>query len=299
MSAIAINIIIADDDQDALDLLAHQLKGCDFNLHMYKSAEELLTTLHSQPKGFDVVLLDMNMHGGMSGLDCLKIIKASEAHRYLPVILQTSENNSKIITDALEAGAFYFLEKTTERKIIQAVIYSAMENKVRFHDFENERRTLKSGLQYIENAQFCIRTLAEMDILTALLTTAYPDPNRVSIGIHELLTNAIEHGNLNITYDGKSKLILENKWNDEIKKRLASREHKNKTVEVHIKKTTEQIILTITDQGNGFNCKSYLEIDPCRLFDPHGRGIAVAKSMSFDELTYVGKGNQVVAVVNL
>ena len=41
----------------------------------------------------------------------------------------------------------------------------------------------------------------------------------------------------------------------------------------------------------------YLTFDPERAFDPNGRGIAMAKMLSFSELEYRGKGNQVVATV--
>ncbi len=294
-----IDILVVDDDPDALDLLTHQLKGDAFNLHLCQSAQDALQTLSDQPQKFDVVLMDINMPGGMNGLECLTKIKAEDAFQNIPVILQTEVHNPGIITKALSAGAFYFLEKTSDSAVIQAVILSAMGNKVRFQEVEDHKRTLESGLQFVEEARFRIRTLEEMNTLTALLCTAFPHPDKVTLGIHELLTNAIEHGNLGITYDTKSQLILENKWKDEVERRLELEENKRKTVETVLKISDEEIELTIIDQGEGFRCENYLEIDPCRLFDAHGRGIAVAKSLSFDELEYIGKGNQVRAVVKL
>ena len=41
-----------------------------------------------------------------------------------------------------------------------------------------------------------------------------------------------------------------------------------------------------------------MDFDPDRAFDPHGRGIAVARLSSFDDLEYIGDGNEVVATVN-
>ena len=55
--------------------------------------------------------------------------------------------------------------------------------------------------------------------------------------------------------------------------------------------------ITITDQGVGFDCQSYLTIDENRAFDSHGRGIAMAKMLSFDGLEYRGVGNQVVCTL--
>jgi hypothetical protein len=43
----------------------------------------------------------------------------------------------------------------------------------------------------------------------------------------------------------------------------------------------------------------FLSFDPDRAFDPNGRGIAMARMMSFASLEYQGKGNVVVARVSL
>lgn len=55
----------------------------------------------------------------------------------------------------------------------------------------------------------------------------------------------------------------------------------------------------MTDEGNGFDWNKYLEMSPDRAFDMHGRGIAMARMLSFDDLQYQGKGNVVVGKVNL
>ena len=58
-------------------------------------------------------------------------------------------------------------------------------------------------------------------------------------------------------------------------------------------RTPSEIILTIRDEGQGFDWQRYLELDPARATDPHGRGIALSKMMSFDEVEYQGAGNVV------
>ena len=49
----------------------------------------------------------------------------------------------------------------------------------------------------------------------------------------------------------------------------------------------------ISDQGDGFDWQPYLDIDLSRIFDTHGRGIAMARGLSFDQVEFLGKGNQV------
>ena len=57
--------------------------------------------------------------------------------------------------------------------------------------------------------------------------------------------------------------------------------------------------VTIIDQGPGFDWGGYLEFSPERVFDLHGRGIAMSRSVSFDSLEYRGTGNTVVTTVAL
>jgi hypothetical protein len=57
------------------------------------------------------------------------------------------------------------------------------------------------------------------------------------------------------------------------------------------------VVFTISDQGGGFDWQKYLAFDPSRAFDPNGRGIAMAKLISFSAIEYQGCGNVVVATV--
>jgi hypothetical protein len=76
-------------------------------------------------------------------------------------------------------------------------------------------------------------------------------------------------------------------------------ENAEKIVSVLLERSSKEICITISDCGEGFDWKNYLEISPERAFDPNGRGIAMSRMMSFDTLKYLGNGNQVVASVKL
>ncbi len=51
------------------------------------------------------------------------------------------------------------------------------------------------------------------------------------------------------------------------------------------------------DEGNGFVWQNYLEFSTERAFDLHGRGVAMAKTICFGSLEYLGKGNEVRATL--
>jgi len=58
-----------------------------------------------------------------------------------------------------------------------------------------------------------------------------------------------------------------------------------------------ELTFVIRDQGAGFDWQGYLEMSPERAFDTHGRGIAMSRMISFDNLEYRGRGNEVKAVI--
>ncbi|SCA57775.1 putative Response regulator receiver protein [Candidatus Terasakiella magnetica] len=294
-----IKILVVDGDPYAQNLLADQLTDKKHQLSFFETGKKALNELNTHPERYDVVIIDFDLCEEMSDLQCLHAIKDDEKFIHLPVIIKTDNHNITFISDALSAGAFYFLEKSTDKKVVQSLVHSAKKHKEQSEHNDFKHAQARKGIKFAKNASFAIRTLDEMEQLTSLLCCAYPEPESVNLGIHELLTNAIEHGNLGLEYQKKSQLVLDNDWQNEIYRRLNLPENINKFVEVELTITDKEIELVITDQGKGFRSESYMEIDPCRMFDAHGRGIAMALQISFDEVEYIGCGNQVRTVVKL
>ena len=114
-----------------------------------------------------------------------------------------------------------------------------------------------------------------------------------SAGLIELFINAVEHGNLGISYDDKTQLLLDSCLDDEIDRRLKLPENSQKFVEVRFARNADQMKVHIVDQGQGFDYAKYLDFDPERVFDPHGRGIALSHNKFFSGVTYWGTGNEV------
>jgi hypothetical protein len=150
----------------------------------------------------------------------------------------------------------------------------------------------------INNCQFFIKTLIEAESLACFVANCFPDPERVVPGIAESLINAIEHGNLGVTYKEKTWLTKEGTWRKEVSRRSFLPEYKDKTVEVVFRKEEDAFIIKIIDCGEDFSWKNYLEIDPARELDNHRRGIAQSNAISFDSLVYNSEGNEVAGIVS-
>jgi phosphoserine phosphatase RsbU/P len=150
-----------------------------------------------------------------------------------------------------------------------------------------------------EEAGYEVRTLAEARDLATLIASLHPDPDRIVIGLTELLVNAVEHGNLGITYEEKASLLDRGAYDAEISRRLALPAFASRKVKVKVTRDGVTLATRIEDEGDGFDWLPYLDVDPERALTCNGNGIAIAREMSFDELRYEGRGNVVVATVRL
>jgi anti-sigma regulatory factor (Ser/Thr protein kinase) len=148
-------------------------------------------------------------------------------------------------------------------------------------------------------ASFEVRTLVDARDLATELAAAYPDPERVVMGLTELLVNAVEHGNLGIDYEEKAALLDRGEFEREIDRRLALPELALRRVRVTLRRDAEHITTSIEDEGDGFDWLPYLDPDPDRILASNGHGIAIARGVCFDDVTYHGRGNRVVATVRL
>lgn len=156
----------------------------------------------------------------------------------------------------------------------------------------------KSAVGRMMAGIFEIRTMSEAEKLSSMLAMHYPSPEKAATGIWELLSNAIEHGNLEIDHEEKARLLHRGQFDDEIAHRLSLVEFSSRVARVEFERRKEAIHLRVTDEGAGFDFMRYLSDDVPGV-KPNGRGIFIARRMCFDRLTYWGRGNVVEAAIGI
>jgi serine phosphatase RsbU (regulator of sigma subunit) len=119
------------------------------------------------------------------------------------------------------------------------------------------------------------------------------DPAAAGFGLLELLINAVEHGNLGIRLEDKCELVATGRWEQEVAARFAKPENAAKFVEVRCRREGERLLISIRDQGAGFDWRGFLAMDEASVFRPNGRGIALAREVAFETMEYSSPGNQV------
>jgi Histidine kinase-like ATPase domain len=197
----------------------------------------------------------------------------------------------------LQAGAYYYLTKPYERDSLLSIVRAALSDAATRADLQNRLREHENALQLMLEGQFELKTVDEAARLASFLAQATPCPGSAILGLSELLINSVEHGNLGITYSEKGELKRLDLWQQEVARRSALDENRDKRVRVQLSRERGKLRLRISDEGQGFDWRKYLDFDPERAFDPNGRGIALARLGSFDSLDYEGCGNVVVATL--
>ena len=292
------HILLIEDEDIIAGFIEHTLTKEDIQVTLMSNAESAWNFLQEDRESIDAILLDRNLPG-MGGLEFLHRLKRSPELQRIPVIIETAASEQESIQQGIDAGAYYYLVKPLQRELLIPIVTEAANQ---YRDYCKLNETLAEtslALSLLDKAEFSLRTLDEARLLTNAISQMYPDPKRVATGLLELLVNGIEHGNLNISYEEKTHLLMSRQWHEEVEKRLRQPEYQDRKVVVQYEKGPNQITLTITDEGQGFDWAPYLEIQPERVFHLHGRGIAMARRISFDSLDYQGCGNRVIATVQL
>lgn len=287
-----IRILAVDDEPLNLIVITECLEEFGYELHTAADGETAWSMMQAQ--SYDLVILD-RMMPGLDGLSLLKRIKTDARWRKLPVIMQTAAAAQHEVREGIAAGAYFYLTKPYEPESLQVMVSTLAQ------DLNEQAKLREAGAHFslvihqMTEGCFFFRTLEQAQGLATALANLCEDPASSCMGLSEILVNAVEHGNLGITYQEKSLLRQNTQWEAEIQRRLACAPWQTRRAQVTVSRTADEVIFTIADEGDGFNWMPFLEVDPARIFDMNGRGIAMARKLSFLSLDYQGKGNVVVA----
>ena len=106
-------ILVVDDEIDTLELLRTVLEHEKFKVLKAVNGKDALEQVKQIP---DLVLLDVRMPGGLSGLDVCKQLKQDERYKEIPVIIFSAKVLDRDIELGLKAGAVEYVTKPFSSK---------------------------------------------------------------------------------------------------------------------------------------------------------------------------------------
>ncbi len=286
----SLNILAVDDEAFNLEILSEWLLDWGVNVESAENGRQALALLDAAEQPFDAILLD-RMMPEMDGLEFLAAMKAQPQWKDIPVIMQSAAATVDEVQSALSAGIWYYLSKPFDRR----KLFSMIETAVTDSWIHKQLRKLasESCCSEMDHHPIEIQTLAQAQEAAIRLAHLSTEPEKVAVGLFELLLNAIEHGNLEIGYHDKTRLLNNHHWMEEIESRLCRTAYRSRIVKVSVNETETEIEYVIEDQGKGFKSKNYMQLQTHRAADNHGRGIAYANRFSFNRMEFLGTGNEV------
>lgn len=102
----SLRVLVADDEEDILEIIQDRLEACGFNVITAVNGTEALRKIKTQK--FDGVFLDVKMPE-MTGIEVLEEVRKSD--KRLPIIIVTSSTSREAAIDSIAKGANEFILK--------------------------------------------------------------------------------------------------------------------------------------------------------------------------------------------
>lgn len=246
----------------------------------------------------DIVITELFLPDG-SGLAVTKVLRQRRAA--CPVIVMAQDAPESVAVQALRCGAIDYLHKPIAEDELAQALYRA-------------RQLLPGALTDLSGVcRSECRLAVDSDpthipgILSWLIKTTastLPELRQLHLrgALQELLINAVEHGNLDISYGEKQQALASGKYDELLAKRLAQPRYKNRQVIVHVlyERDAARMVYRIVDEGVGFSWHRMLTQsgDALGLEEGSGRGIFLTRSL-FPSLAYNERGNEATITVPL
>lgn len=288
-------ILVVDDCVDSRRLAGALLQGKVANAEVVyaASAEEALAGIKQSPP--DLIVSDVMM-SGMSGMELVEHVRKS--YPVIPVIVITAFGSEDFAVQALQKGAASYVPK---KHLVQRLV-PTVENVLDLSRSNRNRQRVIACLNYqktkytLENDTSLITPLVGL-LQEQLIRCGFGDECervRLGVGLHESLTNAIQHGNLELNSDLRQE--DETIYHDLAAKRRQIEPYASRRVDVMVTETPSEITYAVRDQGPGFKVKQVQDpTEESNLGRIGGRGLLLIRSF-FDDVRHSERGNEITMI---
>lgn len=217
-------------------------------------------------------------------------------------ILTCSNPGYEDVMFSLKEGAIDFFERPVSHmdlnRVLQKHRYRIIQN--RFSD-RVDKYTVYRDVRMKLPTDISILSYAAGRIADEIFYSGVIPPSRfyhLNLALFEALTNALEHGNLEIGYDEKTGQIERGDYLSVIENLCALDPYKDRKIHVHYIVDEKSVIVEIEDEGKGFDSEHFLKKASAVVNeDFHGRGLyLIMKTM--DRMWFNEQGNKLTFVLN-
>lgn len=273
------------------EILQNAVVSFGQSLEVFDGTDAFVSRLESV--GADVLVLDLDEPKSMR---LLRHLHTEGNHR--PVLVLAGLGQRAELLEAQRLGVFAVVPSPFSEEEIGYHIGHALTTLA--ERFDPCRLGFQQRLITLDN-DFALVTPVAMSLVETALSFYDPRRTTVTLGLVEILTNAIEHGNLGISYEEKREALRSSVFYDLAHRRSQESPWKDRRVRARCLVDPEEgmVRFRVQDEGDGFDWRNLPNpFSQNNIGARHGRGILMA-AHAFQSLRYNDKGNEATLELHL
>jgi CheY-like chemotaxis protein len=287
-------VLVVDDsafDRRLVSQLLEPMPGIRV-VHADGGREALAAIAREAPA---VILTDLVMPD-IGGLELVQQVRAE--HPEISVILMTAFGSEEVAMQTLRAGAANYIPKRDLRRDLP----STLRRVLNVACLNRERSRLLRCLVRRESA---FHLDGDLGLIAALLKLVREEldgldfgdaADRLQIGIalQEALTNALYHGNLEVSSELRQQ--DERLFDELAERRMGMEPYRARRIRVQVQVDRDAARFVVSDDGSGFDTALFdRPVQPEDLTRIGGRGLLLIRTF-MDQVTFNASGNQITMV---
>jgi len=283
-------ILVVDIDRDRASAIAARAKSDEWDTTIAIGAQAARDAL-ADPTPVMLALVDVDEWHDAP-------LRSYIGHTYpkLPVVILTESGQKRdALIEQLHLGAMTYIPRDAESRKLIDTIRTIVSLTMRSPYRERVREFLRAGEVelHIGNDTTLIPLVVgyTQRIIEDYGLTSEREQARIGIALGEALSNAIIHGNLEVSSEQRDR--LDDSYYDLITTRKARQPYSTREVHVIMRFTQSSVTFVIRDQGKGFDRSKIA--DPTaeeNLASLSGRGILLMRAYT-DAMSWNDVGNEV------
>ena len=287
-------LLVVDDSEFEHQVIARLLKNMDgLRLIFASGGLQAMETVRCESP--HLILTDLIMPD-MDGLELVRQVRTQFPS--IPLILMTAFGSEEAAMRALRAGATNYLPK----KDLARDLTETIQKVLRVSAVHRHRRQL---LRYLVCRESTFQLDNDPNLISALIDLIQEEIDglglfdrmgqiRVGVALQEALTNALFHGNLEVSSELREE--DERLYYQRAETRCRQEPYASRQIRVMVRLDGTAATFVIHDEGHGFDTsRLHQPIDPGELTTVGGRGLLLIRTF-MDEVAFNTTGNTITMI---